>query len=389
MERINLDHGSIKPVDERVHSYMIETLKEGIGNPSSLHEDGRRGKTLIEDARSKVARLIGGEAKGVIFTSGATEANNMALIGMAQRAKKAGGKVLISAIEHMSIINPSKHISKMGFEVVRIPVDSDGMLDMGAFEKEISKDTALVSFMYANGEIGTIQPISEIGKITSEMRVPFHVDAASCCGSIPIDVKASNIDLLSLSSNSLYGPMGVGALYMRPGIRVSPIVLGGGQEFGMRSGTENIPGIVGMGKAAELAGQEMEKDAQRLSGLRDQLIEGVLGKIEHSYLTGHRKKRLPDHASLRFSFIEGESLLLNMDMEGISVSTGSACTSKTLEPSHVLLAMGLKHEEVHGSLVFTFGRESKERDVEHVLEVLPGIVDKLRALSPLGPGKSF
>jgi len=389
MERINLDHGSIKPVDERVHSYMIETLKEGIGNPSSLHEDGRRGKTLIEDARSKVARLIGGEAKGVIFTSGATEANNMALIGMAQRAKKAGGKVLISAIEHMSIINPSKHISKMGFEVVRIPVDSDGMLDMGAFEKEISKDTALVSFMYANGEIGTIQPISEIGKITSEMRVPFHVDAASCCGSIPIDVKASNIDLLSLSSNSLYGPMGVGALYMRPGIRVSPIVLGGGQEFGMRSGTENIPGIVGMGKAAELAGQEMEKDAQRLSGLRDQLIEGVLGKIEHSYLTGHRKKRLPDHASLRFSFIEGESLLLNMDMEGISVSTGSACTSKTLEPSHVLLAMGLKHEEVHGSLVFTFGRESKERDVEHVLAVLPGIVDKLRALSPLGPGKSF
>jgi len=283
------------------------------------------------------------------------------------------------------VINICKHLQKQGFEITYVPVDKQGMVDPKRLKDEITDKTILISVMYANGEIGTIQPIREIGKIAHDKQIYFHVDAVAAAGKVPINVKEENIDLLSISSNDMYGPKSVGALYIKRGTRIQPVIQGGGQERGLRSGTENIPCIVGMGKAAEIAQEEMETEGKRLSQLRDKLIKGVLDTIEWSYLNGHPTKRLPNNANLRFSYIEGESLILGLDMLGIQVSSGSACTSKTLEPSHVLLAIGLAHEEAHGSLVFTMGKQNSEEDVDYVLEALPGVVKRLRAMSPLTP----
>ena len=283
------------------------------------------------------------------------------------------------------MINICKYLQKEGFEVTYVPVDKQGVVNLEKIEEAINDKTILISVLYANGEIGTIQPIKDIGRLAKEHNVLFHVDAVAAAGKVPIDVTKENIDLLSLSSNDMYGPKGVGALYIRKGTKIVPIIQGGGQEDGLRSGTENIPGIVGMGKASELAIAEMDSESKRLTKLRDKLIKGVLETIAHSFLNGHLTERLPNNANLRFSYIEGESLILGLDMNGIQVSSGSACTSKTLQPSHVLLAIGLAHEEAHGSLVFTMGKQNHKEDVDYVIEVLPDVVKRLRALSPLTP----
>jgi cysteine desulfurase len=381
-----MDHAAGMPLDPRVFEAMKPYFMENYGNPSSSHSFGASARNALMESREKVARLIGTEKpEEVIFTSGGTESNNLAIKGVAYRNKDKGNHIITTNIEHISVINICKHLQKQGFEITYIPVDKQGIVDPERLRDEITDKTILISVMYANGEIGTIQPIREIGKIAHENQTYFHVDAVAATGKVPINVEEENIDLLSISSNDMYGPKGMGALHIKKGTRIQPVIQGGGQERGLRSGTENIPGIVGMGKAAEIAQEEMVPEGRRLSQLRDKLIKGVLETIERSYLNGHPTKRLPTNANLRFSYVEGESLILGLDMLGIQVSSGSACTSKTLEPSHVLLAIGLAHEEAHGSLVFTMGKQNSEEDVDHVLEVLPGVVKRLRAMSPLTP----
>ena len=381
-----MDHGAGMPLDSRVLEAMKPYFMEYYGNPSSSHSSGNSAKEALVASRENVAQLVAAEKpREIIFTSGGTESNNLAIKGAAYRNREKGNHIITTAIEHISVINICKFLQKQGFEVTYVPVDKQGVVDLEKVEAAIKDKTILISVMYANGEIGTIQPISEIGKLAQENSIIFHVDAVAAAGKVPINVKEENIDLLSVSSNDMYGPKGVGALYIKKGTKILPIIQGGGQETGLRSGTENIPGIVGMGKTAELAKKEMESEGKRLTGLRDKLITGVLDTIDYSFLNGHPTKRLPNNANLRFSYIEGESLILGLDMHGIQVSSGSACTSKTLEPSHVLLAIGLAHEEAHGSLVFTMGKQNMEEDVDYVLEVLPNVVKRLRALSPLTP----
>lgn len=381
-----MDCAAGMPVDSQVLEAMKPYFSESFGNPSSVYSFGQEAKKAMEEARRQVANLIGAETKDeIIFTSGATESNNLAIKGVAYRNKSKGNHLITSAIEHMSVINTFKSLQKEGFAVTFIPVDKYGIIDLEALKKAITSQTTLISVMYANGEIGTIEPIKEIGEIAHEKGISFHVDAVAAEGQVPINVVDEHIDLLTLSSNDLYGPKGVGALYIKSGTRIQSIIQGGGQEKGLRSGTEDVPSIVGMGKAAEIALKEMPQESARLPKLRDMLIKGVLEKIPYSFLNGHPTKRLPNNANLRFSFIEGESLILSLDMEGVYVSSGSACTSKTLEPSHVLLSIGLKHEEAHGSLLFTLGRQTKEEDIAYVVEILPDIVKRLRMISPLTP----
>jgi len=381
-----MDHGAGMPLDSRVFEAMKPYFLEDYGNPSSSHSFGNSARNAIAASREKVVQLVAAEKPlEVIFTSGGTESNNLAIKGVAYRNREKGNHIITTAIEHISVINICKFLQKQGFEVSYVPVDKQGVVDLEKLEAAINDKTILISVMYANGEIGTIQPIREIGKVAHENQVIFHVDAVAAAGKVPINVKEENIDLLSISSNDMYGPKGVGALYIKKGTKVQPIIQGGGQERGLRSGTENVPGIVGMGEAAEIAKREMEAEGERLTRLRDKLIKGVLNKIDYSFLNGHPTERLPDNANLRFSYIEGESLILGLDMLGVQVSSGSACTSKTLEPSHVLLAIGLAHEEAHGSLVFTMGKQNAEEDVDYVLEVLPDVVKRLRTLSPLTP----
>jgi cysteine desulfurase len=373
-------------VDPRVIEAMIPCFGTVFGNPSSTHAFGQEARNAVEDARANVASLIGAERKeDVVFTSGGTESNNLALIGIAERRREKGKTIVTSAIEHISILNICKYLSRLGFDVKHVPVDSYGMVDPAAVEKTISNDTILVSVMYANGEIGTIEPIAEISKIAHTHGAVFHVDAVAAVGKAPINVERENIDLLSLSSNDIYGPKGVGALYVKQGTQLRPIILGGGQERGLRSGTENAPGVVGMGKAAEIAAQEMKDESTKLAQMRDRLRKGILDNIPHSHLNGHPTARLPSNLSVRFSYVEGESLVLSLDMEGIAVSSGSACSSKTLEPSHVLRAIGLRHEEAHGSLLFSLGRWNTSDEVDQVLGLLPEIVRRLRRMSPLTP----
>ncbi|MEE9506314.1 MAG: cysteine desulfurase family protein [Thermoplasmata archaeon] len=384
MERIFLDHASVTPVDARVLKFAEPYLAGGYGNPSSLHSVGLEARRAIEDARTKVAALINAEKeKTILFTSGATEANNLAIKGVALRNVRKGKKVVSSAIEHMSVLNPMKDLQKNEFEFTTVPVDSSGIVDLEKLEGSLTKDTTVTSIMYANNEIGTIEPIREISEIVHEKGVYLHVDATAAAGRIPIDVQADGIDLLTLSSNDMYGPQGAGALYVKTGVRIQPVLPGGGQERGLRSGTENIFAIAGMGEAARIAREEMGAESARLSEMRNSLIEQIL-KIEETYLTGHPTKRLPHHASFRFSHIEGESILLIMDAQGIQVSTGSACSSKTLEPSHVLLAIGLKHEEAHGSMVMTLGRSNTVDQVPRVVDAVNEMVVKLRKISSLG-----
>jgi len=381
-----MDCGAGVPVDSRVLEAMKPYFTEAFGNPSSVHSRGQEVKKAVEEARKRVADLIGAETKDeIIFTSGATESNNLAIKGVAYRNRSKGNHLITSTIEHMSVINTFKYLQKEGFTTTFVPVDKYGIIDVEALRKAITDQTILISVMYANGEIGTIEPIKEIGEIAYEKNISFHVDAVAAEGQVPINITDEHIDLLTLSSNDLYGPKGVGTLYIKSGTRIQPIIQGGGQERGLRSGTEDVPGIVGMGKAAEIALKKMPSESLRLTELRDRLIKGVLEKIPYSFLNGHPTRRLPNNANLRFSYIEGESLILSLDMEGVYVSSGSACTSKTLEPSHVLLNIGLVHEEAHGSLLFTLGRYTTEEDVKYVVEILPGIVKRLRMISPLTP----
>lgn len=386
MRNVYLDHGAGNPLDSKVLGAMKPYFMEKYGNPSSAHSFGNSAKVALAAAREQVAQLVGAEKpKEIIFTSGGTESNNLAIKGAALRNKAKGNHIITTAVEHISVVNICKYLQKQGFEISYIPVNKQGVVDLKKLEESITDKTVLISVIYANGEIGTIQPISEIGKLARDNQIIFHVDAIAAAGKVPINVKEENIDLLSISSNDIYGPKGVGALYIRTGVKVLAVNQGGGQERGLRSGTENIPGIVGMGKAAVLAKKNMATEGKRLTELRDKLIKGVVDKIAYSFLNGHPTKRLPDNANLRFSYIEGESLILGLDMLGIQVSSGSACTSKTLEPSHTLLAIGLAHEEAHGSLVFTMGKETSGEDVDYVIEVLPDVVKRLRALSPLTP----
>jgi cysteine desulfurase len=385
-KKIYMDHVAGKPVDPRVIEAIMPFIKDFYGNPSSIHSFGHGPKKALEEARAKIAKLINAEKhESIIFTSGATESNNLAIKGVAYRNMDKGKHVIASSIEHMSVINPCKYLKTIGFDVTFLPVDKYGLVDLDSLERELREETVLVSIQYANSEIGTVQPIREISQIVHRKNAYLHVDATAANGQIPIDVQKDGIDLLTLSSNDMYGPRGVGALYIRSGVHIEPIIHGGGQERGLRSGTENVPGIVGFGKAAEIAVNEMQAESERLSRLRDKLIKGLLEAIPYAFLNGHPTNRLPDNAAVRFSFIEGESILLSLDMMGVAVSSGSACTAKTLEPSHVLLAIGLKHEEAHGSVLFTLGRQNTEDEVEYVIQIMPDIVKRLRAMSPLTP----
>lgn len=379
-----LDHASGMPVDPRVLAYAAERQRMVFGNPSSLHSVGLEAKRELEKARSKIASLINAEKpERIVFTGSATESNNLALRGTALRNARKGKKIAISAIEHISVINPAKDLVKQGFGLAVIPVDRDGIVEMSTLEEMLSPDTTVTSVNYANDEIGTIEPIAEISEIVHQHGMYFHVNATAAAGRIPIDVQHDGIDLLTLSSNDLGGPRGAGALYIGPGVKVQTVMPGGGQERGLRSGTENLFAIAGMGEAARLAQQEMGPESSRQQVIRDALIEGIL-VIEDCYLTGHPEKRLVHHASFRFSRIEGESILLNLDsFFGIQVSTGSACTSQTLEPSNVLLAIGLSHEESHGSMVMTVGKENTCDEVPRVVDAVKQTVKRLRLLSPL------
>ena len=383
MKKIYLDYVSSKPIDPRVLEFAKRFLEHDYGNPSSLHSVGLGAKHVLEDAREKVAELINGESeKTIILTGSATEANNLAIKGAALRNIGKGKEVVASVIEHISVLNPMKELQKNGFTLNLIPVDSTGIVDLENLEEVLTKNNTVTSIMYANNEIGTIEPIKEISKIVHDKGLHLHVDATAAAGYLPVDVQAQGIDLLTLSSNDLYGPQGAGALYVRPGVKLQPVLLGGGQERGLRSGTENIFAIAGMGEAARIAKEEMAQESERLKGMRDKLIQEIL-MIEGAYLTGHPTHRLPHHISCRFSLIEGESILLNMDMSNIQVATGSACSSKTLEPSHVLLAIGLKHEEAHGSMVLTLGRSNKVEEIPTIVKAVGETVERLRKLSPL------
>ena len=356
--QVNMDNAAGKPTDARVMEAMMPYMQTSYGNPSSLHALGQEAKSALENARKKIAELINAEKpETIVFTSGATESNNLAIKGIASRNKDRGTRIITSSVEHMSVVNPVKFLTTRGFDAVFLPVDNFGTLNLENLEKELNEKTILVSIVYANGEIGTIEPIREISEIVHSKNAFLHVDATVACGQIPIDVKNDGIDLLSVSSNDMYGPKGVGALYIKEGLRLEPMLQGGGQERGLRSGTENVPAIVGFGKAAEITKLEMQSCSERLTKLRDRFIEGLLNPIPYAFLNGHPVRRLPDNVSVRYSFIEGESMLLSLGLMGVLVSSGSACTSKTLEPSHVLLAIGLKHEDAHGSLMFTLSKK--------------------------------
>ncbi len=380
---IYFDHAATTPTDPEVVEAMKPFFTEKFGNPSTLYGVGREAKAAIEEAREKVAALIKADPSEIFFTSGGTESDNHALIGVAYANEKKGNHVITSSVEHHAVLEAAEFLKNRGFEVTVLPVDEYGLVDPEEVKKAITDKTALVSIMHANNEVGTIEPIAQIGKIAREAGVYFHTDAVQTVGHIPIDVNEMNIDLLSMSGHKFYGPKGVGAIYIRKGTRISPFMHGGGQERGKRAGTHNVPGIVGLGKAAEIAGSKMEEEASHLKRLRDKLIKGILDRVEDVRLNGHPELRLPNNVNVCVEGAEGEAMLLSLDMEGICVSSGSACTSGTLNPSHVLLAMGIPPEIAHGSLRLTLGRSTTEEEVDRFLEVLPPIVERLRKMSPL------
>jgi cysteine desulfurase len=362
---------------------MLPYFTDAFGNPSSLYSYGQEAKGAIEEARSKVAGIIGAQSEEIVFTSGGTEADNFALNGVAYANEHKGNHIITTSVEHHAITETCKFLERRGFRITYLPVDKYGLVDPQDVKKAIASKTILISVMHANNEVGTIEPIAEISKIAKEAGVYFHTDAVQTVGHIPVNVDELGVKLLSISAHKFYGPKGVGALYIRKGTRLVSFMHGGEQEKGRRASTENVPAIVGFGKAVELAQQEMSEEVKRLTYLRDKLIEGLLERIDHVYLNGHPTKRLPNNINITVDFVEGESMLLNLALEGICASTGSACSSSSLKPSHVLLALGLSPEQAHSSLRFTLGRENTEGDIEQVLEGLPRIVAKLRAMSPL------
>ncbi|MBM4447035.1 MAG: cysteine desulfurase NifS [Chloroflexi bacterium] len=383
MKRIYLDYAATTPTHPEVMKAMLPYFTDSFGNPSSIHSLGQEAKHAVEKARNQVAALIGATSDEVVFTGSGTEADNFAVKGVALSRHGKGNHIITSSIEHHAVLETCKFMEEQGLSVTYLPVDGYGMVDPNDVKKAITNKTILISIMHANNEVGTIEPVAEIGNIAREAEIYFHTDAVQAVGRIPVDVNKLNVDLLSISAHKLYGPKGVGALYVRQGTRVSPFMHGGNQERGKRASTENVPAIVGLGKAAEIAQQEMLEEAQKLTTLRDRLIEGILKNIEHTQLNGHPVMRLPNNANVSISYVEGESILLNLDLAGICVSTGSACSSSNLGPSHILAAMGLPPLQAHGSLRFTLGKWTTEEEINQVLHVLPGIVSKLRAMSPL------
>jgi len=382
MKRVYFDNSATSRTDDEVIEAMLPYMRDSFGNPSSLHSFGKEAKLALDRARESVAALINSEPSEIIFTSGGTESDNLALKGYVMANRKKGSHIITSSIEHHAITSPCEYLEKNGFEVTRLPVDGNGLVDPNTLQDAIRDDTILVTVMYANNEIGTIQPIDRLAEIAAERGVAFHSDGVQAAGHIPIDVKKENISILSLSAHKFYGPKGVGALFVKRGVRLEPQLHGGGHERGIRSSTENVPGIVGMGKAVELAMRDMPEESKRLTEMRDMLIDRILENVPRSYLNGHRTERLPNNVHIRFDFIEGEGLVLYLDMKGFAVSTGSACSTKSLEPSHVLLAIGLRPEQAHGSLRLTMGKYNTEEDVKEFMDVLPEVVSKLREMSP-------
>ena len=383
MERIYLDNAATTRVRPEVAAEVLPIMTEVFGNASSVHAFGREGKKALEKARVQVANAIGAKKEEIYFTAGGSEADNWALKGAAAQLKGKGNHIITTQIEHHAILHTCKALEKDGFKVTYLPVDEYGLVTAEQVEAAITPETILVSIMFANNEIGTVEPIKEIGAVCKAHKVLFHTDAVQAIGHVAVDVKDMNIDMLSMSGHKFYAPKGVGALYLRTGVRLQNLIEGGAQERSRRAGTENLPAIVGMGKAIELICEEMEEENARITAMRDRLIAGILEKIPDARLNGHPEKRLPGNVNVSIRFIEGEALLLSLDMAGIAGSSGSACTSGSLDPSHVLLAIGLPHEIAHGSLRLTLGRDNTEKDVDYVLEQLPKIVERLRAMSPL------
>jgi cysteine desulfurase len=377
------DYQSAKPVDPRVVEAMLPYMTARFGNPSSLHGVGDEATAALDEARSRVARFVGAQPDEIVFTSGATEANNLALLGYCRRNRRKGDHVLISEAEHISILNIAKVLEKEGFRVTRVPLDLYGRVSPKKLRARITDETILVSLGWASNEIGTVQPIEEIAAMLDGTGVTLHTDAVAAEGLVPIDVGAVPIGLMTLSSNDIYGPRGLGALYVRKGVQVAPVLVGGGQERGLRSGSEDLAAIAGMAAAADIMLAEMPAEVARITAIRDRLVERVLAEIPDSHLNGHPEQRLPNNAHFRFDGVEGEAMVLSLRDAGVAAATGSACSSKTLEPSHTLISCGLLHEEAHGSLEFTFGRFSREDDVERIMAALPPVIERLRALSPL------
>jgi len=383
MKSVYLDHAATTPLHPDVLEAMMPYLKESYGNPMSLHDAGQRAKRACEDARLKVATLIGAMPEEIIFTSCGTESNNMALKGIAWANQSKGKHIITTQIEHHSVINSAKALEKMGFEVTYLPVDKYGLVDPKELEKAIRQDTILISVMHANNEIGTLEPISEIAKIAKTKEILFHADAVSSVGTISVNVNELGVDLLSLAASQFYGPKGIGALFVRKSIKITPLFHGGIQEGGRRAGTDNVPGIVGLGKVAELALCDLPKRVKQIVPLRDRLIKGLSEKIDHIYLNGHPVQRLPGNVNVSIEYVEGESMLLSLNMQGVMVASGSSCTSHALKASHVLTAIGVDPALAQGSLLFSLGIDNAAEDIDYVLEVLPPIVERLRKMSPL------
>lgn len=378
---IYMDHSATTPVDKRVLDFMLPYFGEKYGNASSLHSLGQEAKKAIEEARVKVAKVIHADPSEIYFTSGGTESNNFAIKGVSFADKDKGKHIITTKIEHDCVLNTCKWLEKRGFEVTYLDVDKHGLIDIGDLESSLRENTILVSITHANNEIGTVQDMEEIGKTVKESNAYLHTDAVQSVTKLPVDVKKMRLDMLSISSHKIFGPKGVGCLHIRKGVKLDPLAHGGGHEGGLRSGTENVSGIVGFGEAMKIGEEERPKAMPRLQKLRDKIIDNVL-KIDNTWLNGHPQKRLPINANFSFKFIEGESLVLLLDAKGIEASTGSACSSKSLKPSHVLLAIGLKPEEAHGSLRLTLGKDNTEKDADYLLEVLPEVVSELRKMSP-------
>ncbi len=384
MKRIYMDHSATTPVAPEVLEAMLPYFSEKFGNASSLHSFGLEAKEALEESREKVAGLLGAKPEEIIFTSGGTESDNLALKGIARKNQKSGKHIITTQVEHPAILECCRRLEKEGFEVTYLPVTNEGLVEIATLESAIRSDTILISVMHANNEVGTIQPLEAIGRLAAEKDIYLHTDAVQSVGKIPTDVNKLGVDLLSLSAHKLYGPKGVGALYIRKGTRLESIIQGGGHEHGLRSGTENIAGIVGMARAAELGRETMSTEAERLTRLRDRLAELVLLKVKEAWINGTMKERLPGNLNFGFKYVEGESLLLFLDSIGINVSTGSACSSHKLEPSHVLLSLGLKPEECHGSLRITLGRSNTMEEVDYVALGIARAVERFRGISALG-----
>lgn len=383
MKRIYLDYAATTPTHPEVVQAMLPYFSDSFGNPSSLYSYGQESRKAVESARARIAQFIGAKEEEIIFTGGGSEADNFAIKGIAYANEQRGKHIITSVIEHHAVLETCRFLERRGFTVTYLPVDKQGLVDPDLVRKAINDETVLISIMHANNEIGTMQPIKEIGKIARENSIYFHTDAVQTVAHIPVNVSELGVNLLSISAHKFYGPKGIGVLYIREGTKIESFLHGGEQENGKRAGTENVPGIVGLGKAIEIADIEMTDEVKKLSILRDKLIHGILEKIESSYLNGHPGLRLPNNVNVSIDFIEGESTCLALDMEGICISTGSACSSSSGEPSHVLLAIGLPYAQARSTLRFTLGRLTTEEDIEHVLQILPPTVARLRAISPL------